>query len=262
MRNTMTKLPALVLALLLSLTVLASPASAFSGEGEALPNKVNTSWAEDVEPEQTTGGLEPGKSEPPSETSGTEKALTPEGNLTLVDDLTDNTGRDKEFLTVTTRNGHYFYLIVDRAKSGENTVHFLNQVDESDLLSIIEDKEAEAAPVVCTCSDHCYPGHVDTACPVCAVNMSECTGREKEPEQTDTPELEPEKEPERKNLFRNINPVPAIIALSVFIAGGVAYLLKFKTPKPDAKGSAELDDYDFGEVDTDEEDDDRKDADL
>lgn len=241
----MRKTKALILALLLCMAPFASPVSAYSGEGDALPNKVNTSWAEEAEPEPTTGGFEPEKSEPPSESSGTGNILTPEGNLTLVDDISDSTGTEKQFMTVTTRNGHYFYLIVDRAKSGENTVHFLNQVDESDLLSIIEDKEPEDAPVVCTCSDHCYPGHVDTSCPVCAVNISECIG--KEPEPAETPDEQTEPEPARTKPA--INPIPTVIALAVMVIGGAVYFLKFRNPKPDAKGSADLEEYDYGDVD-------------
>ena len=52
--------------------------------------------------------------------------LTPEGNATLVDDF----GGNKQLITVTTKAGNYFYILIDRDDEGENTVHFLNQVDE------------------------------------------------------------------------------------------------------------------------------------
>ena len=61
--------------------------------------------------------------------------LTPEGNATLVDDY----GGNKQLITVTTKSGNYFYILVDRAAEGENTVHFLNQVDEADLMALMED---------------------------------------------------------------------------------------------------------------------------
>ena len=73
-------------------------------------------------------------------------------------------------------------------------MHFLNQVDESDLLAIIEDGDEDKPPVVCTCNDRCYPGHVDTSCPVCAVNMGECTGKEPEPVKPEPQEPKAEKE--------------------------------------------------------------------
>ena len=253
MENNSIKFPSFLLLLTMCMMLFVSPAFAFNEEGDALPNKVNTTWADSeetessTEAEPTTGGVEPGQTEPPSESSGTAEALTPEGDLTLVDDIRDDTGEDKQFLTVATRNGHYFYLIVDRAKHGENNVHFLNPVDESDLLAIIEDKEQETTPAVCDCSDKCYPGLVNTSCPVCAVNMSECTGKEPEPEQTETPEKT--EKPEQTRGKTGINPIPAILALVVLIASGAVYLLKFRKQKADTKGSADLEDYDYGDTD-------------
>lgn len=71
------------------------------------------------------------------------KPLTPDGNLNLIDDYgtkeKDKSG--KQFLTFTTKNGNYFYMIVDRDDSGNETVHFLNMVDESDLLALMDDDE-------------------------------------------------------------------------------------------------------------------------
>ena len=58
-----------------------------------------------------------------------EEPLTPDGNATLVDDF----GGNKQLITVTTKNGNYFYILIDRDDEGENTVHFLNQVDESEI---------------------------------------------------------------------------------------------------------------------------------
>ena len=66
-------------------------------------------------------------------------ALTPEGNLTLVDDVNKKGEEGKQFITMVTKNGNYFYLVIDRDSEGKNTVHFLNQVDEADLLALMED---------------------------------------------------------------------------------------------------------------------------
>ena len=41
--------------------------------------------------------------------------LTPDGNATLVDDY----GGNKQLITVTTKNGNYFYILVDRDDEGE-----------------------------------------------------------------------------------------------------------------------------------------------
>ena len=106
-------------------------------------------------------------------------ALTPEGNAALVDDF----GGNKQLITVTTKAGNYFYILIDRANEDKETaVHFLNQVDEADLEALMEDGEtAEETPAVCNCTEKCAAGAVNTACPVCAVNMAECTGQEPEP---------------------------------------------------------------------------------
>ena len=73
-----------------------------------------------------------------------EKApLTPEGNLTLVDDISGEVKDAKQFVTLVTKNGNYFYLIIDRDDEGKETVHFLNQVDEADLLELMDEEEIE-----------------------------------------------------------------------------------------------------------------------
>ena len=73
-------------------------------------------------------------------------ALTPEGNLTLVDDYhTDySDGSGQQFITLVSKSGATFYLVIDRNAKGQQTVHFMNLVDEADLLSLMEDEDAEA----------------------------------------------------------------------------------------------------------------------
>ena len=68
--------------------------------------------------------------------------LTPDGNMNLVDDIGPATGEGQQFITMTSKNGNYFYLIIDRDDKGNETVHLLNQVDERDLLDLMEDDEA------------------------------------------------------------------------------------------------------------------------
>lgn len=117
-------------------------------------------------------------------------ALTPDGNLSLIDDIGSSTRSGKQFITVETKNGNVFYLIIDRDDEGEETVHFLNQVDEADLLTLMgDDAPAAETPAVCNCKEKCAAGAVNTNCPVCKNNLSECSGKE--------PVTEPEPEPEQ-----------------------------------------------------------------
>ena len=72
-------------------------------------------------------------------------ALTPEGNLTLVDDYhTDySDGSGQQFITLVSKSGSTFYLVIDRNAKGQQTVHFMNLVDEADLLALMEEEDAD-----------------------------------------------------------------------------------------------------------------------
>ena len=110
---------------------MAAPAFAFEGEAAPVEQPV---LPEVVEEDVVTVT---------DETSG---ALTPEGNLTLVDDYHTNysDGSGQQFITLVSKSGATFYLVIDRNAKGQQTVHFMNLVDEADLLALMEEEEADA----------------------------------------------------------------------------------------------------------------------
>ena len=109
---------------------MAAPAFAFEGEAAPVEQPVLPEVVEDVVTVT-------------DETSG---ALTPEGNLTLVDDYhTDySDGSGQQFITLVSKSGNTFYLVIDRNAKGQQTVHFMNLVDEADLLALMEEEDADA----------------------------------------------------------------------------------------------------------------------
>ena len=165
-------------------------------------------------------------------------ALSPDGNLSLIDDIGSSTASGKQFITGESKNGNVFYLIIDRDDEGEETVHFLNQVDEADLMALTEEGEAAEKPIVCSCTDKCQAGAVNTACEVCMTNMSECAGKEPEPITPD----EPEEPVEEKK-----GGAGAIVALVLILAagGGVAFYFRVLKPKQGKKVPSDLDDFDL-----------------
>lgn len=212
------------LAVALCATAFAVPAFAGGGEGEPYYTETAEPEVTEEPQEETTGGMEP-EGQP----------LTPEGNATLVDDFYG----DKQLITVTTKAGNYFYILIDRAnEDAETAVHFLNQVDEADLMALMEDGEAQEAPAVCICKEKCQAGAVNTSCEVCAVNMAECAGAEPEPE----PEPEPEEE-----KSGGMGALALVLVLLVLGGGGAFAYIKFIKPKQAAKASADPDDYDFAD---------------
>ena len=163
--------------------------------------------------------------------------------MTLLDDIGSSIKSGKQFVTVETRGGNIFYLIIDRDDKGTETVHFLNQVDEADLMNILADGKAEEKPIVCTCIEKCAAGKVDMNCPICKNTMSECTGRVPVTEPSPTiPE-----EPEEKGGAG----VTLIALLVILLAvGGAVYFLVLK-PKQGQAIPSDLDDLDLEDEEAD-----------
>lgn len=177
--------------------------------------------------------------------------LTPDGNLSLIDDILggaffsseDVDNSQMQFVTVESKSGNVFYLVIDHL-TGD--VYFLNLVDESDLLALLED---EGYVAECDCKTRCAPGEVDTDCPVCRTDLKGCKGEEPEPTPISTPVMTTE--PENDGGFSAAAILPIVLIL-LLIAGAAAAFLKFRKKKPDTSGDTDLDDYEFPEDEEDE----------
>ena len=123
-------------ALMLSVALcagMAAPAFAYGGEPvEEVEQPVLTSTTDEEDVVTVT-----------DEETG---ALTPEGNLTMVDDYhtSYSDGSGQQFITLVSKSGNTFYLVIDRNSKGAQTVHFMNLVDEADLLTLMEEEDADA----------------------------------------------------------------------------------------------------------------------
>ena len=174
--------------------------------------------------------------EPPS------TALTPDGNLTLVDDYDEAhaDGSGKQFITLVTKAGNTFYLIIDRDDEGEQTVHFLNLVDEADLLALMDEEEA--------------------------AKYTKPEPEVQPPAETQEPE-DGEDKPDEEKPAPKANPLPALLLVLALLGGGgfFAYTKFFKgggkkeqaKPDPDADYSEDDEDYGLPEdIGLDDEDED------
>ncbi len=176
--------------------------------------------AESVAKEEQTENAE--------ESGETGDALTPDGNMTLVDDVGSETEAGKQFITMVTKSGNYFYLIIDRDDEGEQTMHFLNQVDEADLMALMDEEQSTGL----TQSEE--TANTETVAP------DQETVEETEPAGEESVKEETTKKQEEK---KSGNILPAIILLAaVVIGGGVFAFMKLKGKKEQEKEKPDPDD--------------------
>ena len=195
----------------------------------------------------TASGTNSGSSNSQAETESTssvpEGAFTPEGTGTILDSATGTDG-DKQFYTITTEAGNVFYLIVD-GKRDDNNVYFLNGVTEADLMALAEKSEGTMSVIpaedVCTCTEKCEAGEVDTSCLVCKNDLKGCIGKEK-PAETQTP-AEPEQPKKDTGSVGTI----LFVLIALLAVGGVGYYVKIVRPKQQAEDDEDFDDDGYGE---------------
>ncbi|MBY9077764.1 DUF4366 domain-containing protein [Paenibacillus sp. HN-1] len=167
------------------LCMAAFPLTAYAGGGEEIPEEI-------METPEPVAAPNP---------------FTPAGTGTVIDNATDEDG--KEFYTIMTPSENVFYLIIDKQREQEN-VYFLNAVTEKDLLALAEKSEETEEPA-------------EPATPATSV--------------TPEPTLEPAPEPEKDG-----NGMMIVVVLVLLAGGGAGYYFKVYRPKQERANNAE-DDY-------------------
>ena len=187
------------------------------------------------------GGEETTTPPPVTEPKEETPPLTPEGNLTLVDDVERTDEIDKQFITAVSKNGNYFYLVIDRAGKEDN-VYLLNMVDEADLMALMEDAPTE--PKVCACKEKCEVGAVNADCPVCSTDKANCTGKATEP-------IEQPTQPEKSK--GNPMGILALLLVVGLIGGGAFYYFKIVKNKAKPQSNPNVNEYDFSDDEDEDE---------
>ena len=199
---------------------MAAPAFAYGGEPvEEVEQPVLTSTTDEEDVVTVT-----------DEETG---ALTPEGNLTLVDDYhTDySDGSGQQFITLVSKSGATFYLVIDRNAKGQQTVHFMNLVDEADLLSLMEEEEANA-----------YTAEKEAAAQAEQDRLKAEEEAKKDEEEAATAEP-----PKENKITKYAGAFLGIVALIALAAGGGFYFYRQQMQKKKAEKEALDPDADYTE---------------
>ena len=136
----------------------------------------------------------------------TEEPFSVPGNAQVQDDITNS--KNKEFLTITTKNNNTFYLIIDRSANVDN-VYMLSQIDENDLQEFLEEDSSASTIVDVT--------------PEVVIDENTHT------EQTEQPATE---SPEKEGTASNLGALVAILISAILGVGAYGYM-KFIKPKKD-----------------------------
>ena len=156
--------------------------------------------------------------------------LTPDGNLTLVDDIGPQTGAGQQFITLVTKAGNTFYLVIDRDDDGNENVHFMNLVDEADLFALL-DEDAQTA----------YEKQQTTVTPEPDIPETEADQAE-----------EPQKMPEPEQKPGKSNSWAAFMLLVIAAVGGIGGFLYLNIQTKKKQKQAEKPDPDADYEDDDE----------
>lgn len=207
----------------LSTTCLAAETDASAGENPAVLTEAdaaaNATEAATDTPEAATEPLPEAASADSADEADNALPLTPDGNLTLADDIGSSTEAGQQFITLVTKSGNYFYLIIDRNDKGEENVHLLNMVDEADLLALMNEEQRKAFQET---------QDADIAQNTEAPAAEEPAADPAESTEVDAPETQEPQQAEKGSM--NMLPIVGVI-LVLMICGGGYFMLQSKKKK-------------------------------
>ena len=162
-------------------------------------------------------------------------ALTPEGNLTLVDDYHTNysDGSGQQFITMVSKSGATFYLVIDRNAKGQQTVHFMNLVDEADLLALMEEEAAEA-----------YNAEKEAAK---QAELDKLKAEEEAKKAAEEAAASDAEQPKENKVTKYAAAFLGVVALTALVAGGGFYFFIQQKHKKQAEKEAADPDADYTE---------------
>ena len=163
-----------------------------------------------------------------NKTVSDETSSLPEGNGSLLEDVFDDVV-NRQFLSIQSKNGNTFYIVIDKDSKGKQNVYFMNLVDEYDLMAFAED----------------FPVEIQSELKDGAESSSET---DKDGDSVKSNESQTDKDTKTKSSGGN----PMLIIILVLAGGGAFYYFKVVKPKKGAKAPKQAD---YGDEDEDYEED-------
>ena len=159
-----------------------------------------------------------------------ETSSLPEGNGALLEDVSDDVV-NRQFLSIQSKNGNTFYIVIDKDSKGKQNVYFMNLVDEYDLMAFAEK----------------FPEEVQSELKDGTESSAET---DKDGNAVKSDESQTNKDTKTKSGGGN----PMMIIILVLAAGGGGAFYYFKVVKP-KKGAKAPKQADYGDEDEDYEED-------
>ena len=159
-------------------------------------------------------------------TAPDETSSLPEGNGALLEDVSDDVV-NRQFLSIQSKNGNTFYIVIDKDSKGKQNVYFMNLVDEYDLMAFAEK----------------FPEEVQS-------ELKEGTESSTETDKDGSAVKSDENQTEKDTKTKSGGGNPMLIIIFVLAAGGGGAFYYFKVVKP-KKGSKAPKQADYGDEDED-----------